>query len=99
MSKQAWGEAENASKEVRVASWEIGVLVWPSLLAGTKEAKMIGTFQTDTPGTANIDGQPVVGLRIPYSLPLQAYGEGEIPWVATMNHVEPDSFGGTWVGA
>ncbi|KAH6692410.1 tyrosyl-DNA phosphodiesterase [Plectosphaerella plurivora] len=99
VSKQAWGEAENAYKEVKIASWEIGVLVWPSLLTGSKDAKMVGTFQQDMPSTEGTDGRQVVGLRIPYSLPLQAYGEGEIPWVATLNHVKLDSFGGTWAGA
>lgn len=95
LSKQAWGEAANASTgEVRIASWEIGVLVWPSLFAD--DAKMVGTFQKDTP---DVDGKEtsVVGLRIPYDLPLQPYGVGEKPWVATENHHEPDLHGQMWV--
>ncbi|CRK25957.1 hypothetical protein BN1723_003311, partial [Verticillium longisporum] len=40
LSKQAWGEAASAAQEVRIASWEAGVLVWPSLVAGTDEAIM-----------------------------------------------------------
>ncbi|KAL6881019.1 MATE efflux family protein [Trichoderma novae-zelandiae] len=33
MSKQAWGEAlSSTTGNVRIASWEVGVLVWPGLL-------------------------------------------------------------------
>lgn len=31
LSTQAWGAATNASGEVRICSWEIGVVVWPNL--------------------------------------------------------------------
>lgn len=31
LSTQAWGAATNASGEVRISSWEIGVVVWPDL--------------------------------------------------------------------
>lgn len=31
LSTQAWGAAVNAQNEVRICSWEIGVLVWPGL--------------------------------------------------------------------
>lgn len=96
LSKQAWGEAVNAtSGEVRIASWEIGVLVWPSLFADN--AKMVGTFQKDTPGADRGETTTVVGLRIPYNLPLQPYGANEKPWVATQSYHEPDWQGQMWV--
>lgn len=95
MSKQAWGEAVNSSGEVRIASWEIGILVWPALFADN--AKMIGTFQQDTPIRDKANKFPVVGLRIPYNLPLQPYGADEKPWVATASHTEPDWKGQAWV--
>ncbi|KAK1507098.1 tyrosyl-DNA phosphodiesterase [Colletotrichum costaricense] len=94
ISKQAWGETASASQEVRIASWEVGVLVWPSLIAD--KATMVGTFETDLPPNDAGDGEPVVGLRIPYNLPLQAYGKDEIPWVATMAYDEPDRLGRAW---
>ncbi|KAJ3522298.1 hypothetical protein NM208_g12919 [Fusarium decemcellulare] len=96
MSKQAWGEAARPTGEMRIASWEIGVLVWPELLeAGSI---MVGTFRSDMPEMTQQDGregriQPLIGLRMPYSTPLQQYGSDEIPWVATMAHSEPD-----WMG-
>ncbi|KAI1335877.1 phospholipase D/nuclease [Xylariaceae sp. FL0016] len=114
ISKQAWGEATSKAGDVRVASWEIGVLVWPALLMDDSDATMVGVFGTDVPtredvprrlgdGAASEEDQPhkqvkVVGLRIPYSLPLQRYGDDEIPWVATSVYNEPDWKGNTWPG-
>ncbi|KAK2794117.1 hypothetical protein FQN52_009199 [Onygenales sp. PD_12] len=43
LSLQAWGAASNGKKEIRICSWEIGVLIWPDLFAdmggGTDNAK------------------------------------------------------------
>ncbi|KAK7748635.1 hypothetical protein SLS53_000656 [Cytospora paraplurivora] len=99
LSKQAWGEAANGSGEMRIASWEIGVLVWPFLFA--EQARMVGTFQKDTPEGDNggcTTDTPIVGLRIPYNLPLQSYGADEKPWVATASYTEADWQGRTWEG-
>lgn len=125
LSKQAWGEAVSGAGEVRIASYEIGVLVWPGLFvddqAKEEGAVMRGTFLRDTPtlpdnGQEEIpDHQPgedqagkdkgpetkkkdmvVVGLRMPYSLPLRKYGKDEIPWVATASYGEPDWMGRVW---
>ncbi len=103
MSKQAWGEAANASSRLeRVASWEIGVLVWPDLFAADGTARMAGAFGTDVPAREDLDGDgngngngPLVGLRIPYSLPLQLYGDTAGPWVATETYTTPDCKGQT----
>lgn len=95
LSKQAWGEAANSFGKMRIASWEIGVLVWPTLFA--KDAKMKGVFMKDMPAAdESEDGTPIVGLRIPYSLPLQPYGKDEEPWVATADYSESDCKGQTW---
>ncbi|KAI1158852.1 tyrosyl-DNA phosphodiesterase [Nemania serpens] len=102
ISRQAWGAATNSAGKMRIASWEVGVLVWPALLAGDEEAKMIGTFKTDEPegeeeAEADDGNSAVVGLRIPYSLPLKKYGDAEVPWVATMDYTQPDWMGQRWV--
>jgi len=47
LSKQAWGEAPSKDGDVRICSYEIGVLVWPELYG--QGAKMVPTFQKDTP--------------------------------------------------
>ncbi|KAK0637106.1 tyrosyl-DNA phosphodiesterase-domain-containing protein [Bombardia bombarda] len=116
LSKQAWGEEVNASSgEIRVSSYEIGVLVWPALFG--EDAVMTGTFLTDTPvstppslslkndkGDDGSDSpisrecraRTVVGLRIPYNLPLQPYGSDEKPWVAVGSYDEPDWMGKVW---
>ncbi|KAK5998465.1 putative tyrosyl-DNA phosphodiesterase [Cladobotryum mycophilum] len=97
LSKQAWGEAvRSTTGDVRIASWEIGVLVWPELLHS--DGVMVGSFQSDTPDSMTWEetGGSLIGLRVPYSLPLQGYRGGEVPWVATMAHAEPDWKGLGW---
>ena len=47
ISKQAWGDSRNAAGEVRIASYELGVLFWPSLYDET--SSMVPTFKTDVP--------------------------------------------------
>lgn len=99
LSRQAWGEAARASGEMRIASWELGVLVWPGLYG--PGSAMVGSSPSGGEGAAAGAGMggAAVGLRIPYSLPLQRYGPDEVPWVASMRHAEPDSRRRTWLGA
>lgn len=111
ISKQAWGEAANGNGEtMRIASWEVGVLVWPALLAGDAGAgptttRMIPVFKTDEPTDYDRGGKgkaagasdlTTIGLRVPYSLPLEPYAPGEQPWVATAVHTIPDWMGRVW---
>lgn len=101
LSKQAWGDAERSTGELRIASYEAGVLVWPALF-GVQH--MIPTFGADSPAKAGTseeeaiypEGESSIGVRIPYDLPLQSYGLTEEPWVATQTYTEPDWLGGTW---
>lgn len=100
LSKQAWGEAAVRSADgaltMRIASYEIGVLVWPELYG--EGAVMRGTFLTDSLGPDEVkEATTAVALRMPYNLPLQPYGEGEMPWVATADYSEPDWKGQIWV--
>ena len=94
LSKQAWGEAKTSTgNQMRIASYELGVLVWPELLAAG--ATMQPVFKRDTfKGAAG--PEPVVPLRMPYSLPLQRYSSTEVPWVVGMPHSEPDCRGARW---
>lgn len=100
LSKQAWGEASRKpSGDVRIASWEIGVLIWPNLIE--KDSIMVPALRKDTPTLATPETRQrqatrIVGVRVPYSLPLQQYAIGEVPWVATMTHRQPDQFGRIW---
>ena len=47
LSTQAWGAKTNAAHEVRVCSYEIGVLVWPGLWG--ENVKMVPVFGKDLP--------------------------------------------------
>lgn len=96
ISKQAWGEAAK-NGEMRISSYEIGVLVWPSLF--DENAVMLPVFGKDEFSAemrAGGETRPIVPIRMPYSLPLQPYGRGEIPWVATASYSEPDWKGQKW---
>lgn len=100
LSKQAWGEPAKPTGEMRISSWEMGVMVWPELYG--EGSVMVGTFKTDTPSlecVKDLDARSckaVVGVRVPYSVPLQRYGPNEVPWVATQNYAERDRWGLTW---
>lgn len=95
LSKQAWGDATNAAGEVRVSSYELGVLVAPSMYA--EDAVMVPTFKVDRP-EETVKGKVTVGCRMPYDLPLVRYRKDEEPWCATKPHGEPDWMGRTWEG-
>ncbi|KAF9632393.1 tyrosyl-DNA phosphodiesterase 1 [Lasiodiplodia theobromae] len=99
-------DGENG-KEVRICSWEIGVVVWPALLAEgeeRKEAVMLPVFGRDMPEVDNLRSDDVggekvvVGWRMPYDLPLTPYAENEEPWSATARYDEPDVKGCVWPG-
>ena len=52
LSTQAWGGAEHPQrKEVRICSYEIGVMVWPDLFRESEdeEVQMVPVFKTDLP--------------------------------------------------
>lgn len=102
LSTQAWGAAANAQGEVRICSWEIGVVIWPGLFTsdtGTS-VKMVPCFKRDHPDTRSEETRPttdvVVGFRMPYDLPLTPYTAHDEPWCATATYTEPDWLGRTW---
>ncbi|OKO96415.1 hypothetical protein PENSUB_10590 [Penicillium subrubescens] len=113
LSTQAWGAAVNPSGEVRISSWEIGVVVWPELFldgkttktegAGSATALMVPCFKRDQPdgpppdSVASDEALTVVGFRMPYDLPLTPYSASDEPWCATASHHTPDWRGQSWI--
>ena len=110
LSTQAWGAAPNESGEVRISSYEIGIIVWPALWDEGREhiTEMVPVFKGDMPtedeGTSvslgATDGcvKNKVGWRMPYDLPLVPYEDHEMPWCASLPHEEPDWTGESWPG-
>jgi tyrosyl-DNA phosphodiesterase-1 len=105
LSTQAWGAATNANGEVRICSWEVGVLVWPELYAmgpQSQSVAMVPCFKKDKPSASRelpadaAGSTALVGFRMPYDLPLTSYSAQDIPWCATVSHSEPDWLGQTW---
>ncbi|KAL4979928.1 tyrosyl-DNA phosphodiesterase I [Aspergillus desertorum] len=112
LSTQAWGAATNAAGEVRICSWEIGVLLWPELLITEPQGRgkqqgqsgvvaMVPCFKKDRPDPSLKIGSAapaaIVGFRMPYDLPLTSYSAQDEPWCATKSHLEPDWLGQTWM--
>ena len=96
LSTQAWGSLPLDS-QVRICSYEIGVVVWPSLLGDAANAVMVPTFKTNTPkGSIQHDGQTMIGFRMPYNMPLTPYDEADSPWCASASYDEPDWMGHMW---
>ncbi|KAH9221374.1 tyrosyl-DNA phosphodiesterase [Leptodontidium sp. 2 PMI_412] len=89
LSKQAWGEAMNAGGDVRICSYELGVMVWPELFG--EKTTMVPTFKTDIPAPDSGKAEElIVGARMPYDLPLVPYGKDDLPWCATSSYEELD---------
>lgn len=81
-----------------IASWELGVLIWPSIFG--QDVQMVATTDGDLPTQSTIHNPTVlVGVRTPYTMPLRPYQADEIPWVVSMEHTEPDCLGRTWAGS
>ena len=66
--------------------------------------RMIPVFGKDMPSPSDVHFssgqslaiQTLVGLRLPYDLPLTPYGSGEMPWSMHQTHEQPDCHGRRW---
>jgi tyrosyl-DNA phosphodiesterase-1 len=108
LSTQAWGAGTNAKGEVRISSWEIGVVVWPELFVDgsvsqntspkSSSVSMVPCFKRDQPSSLSdtAKASTVVGFRVPYDLPLTPYSATDEPWCATASHDIPDWQGLSW---
>lgn len=109
LSTQAWGAAATQGGDVRICSFEIGVVVWAELYG--EGAVMVPTFGSDVPtvreggmvreGETIREGEgggTVVGWRMPYDLPLVPYAKNEKPWCASEPDAERDWMGRVWLG-
>ncbi|KAL0261737.1 hypothetical protein SLS55_003167 [Diplodia seriata] len=109
MGKQVGDGGDEKGKEVRICSWEVGVVVWPALFAenalegGGKDGVMVPVFGRDGPQADDVRAlsggeKVVVGWRMPYDWPLTPYQEGDEPWCPTARYGEPDVNGCVWQG-
>ncbi|KAJ4312489.1 hypothetical protein N0V94_007420 [Neodidymelliopsis sp. IMI 364377] len=163
LSKQAWGDVVNKQGELRIQSYETGVLIWPELFAEPgSETRIVPVCGKDMPAEADVLETPspigaesmalhqdeernkeedrvaaddndddetedeseearlpsaipsldkgkapvhdstkkriLVGLRMPYDLPLSPYSATDKPWCATQQYTDPDWKGRVWSG-
>jgi tyrosyl-DNA phosphodiesterase-1 len=74
------------------------------------EVQMVPVFGKDLPSEDDVEKKVgdvseekvkkkiVVGLRMPYDLPLEPYAEDDVPWTPHMAYDEPDWMGTVWTG-
>lgn len=109
LSTQAWGSSfgnssgrlmEQGEGDVKICSYEAGVVVYPELFKDFEEqvVEMVPVFKKDTPVMDGVGRKKVVGLRMPYDLPIKPYGENDLPWCTTMSYGEADWKGQSWEG-
>ncbi|KAL7275292.1 hypothetical protein RUND412_001773 [Rhizina undulata] len=108
ISLQAWGSNESnfsgrlmgpREAEFKICSWEAGVLVYPELFREEDDEilEIVPVFKKNTPDVGVVDARKkIIGLRMPYNLPLRPYGPEEMPWCDAMDYKEPDWMGLTW---
>jgi tyrosyl-DNA phosphodiesterase 1 len=105
-------QGSSSDGKVQIQSFEIGVMVWPELWAvqdsegsnadadagkDNMSPRMVPVFGRDQP--ASLSGQAcVVGIRMPYDLPLTPYAAGELPWSPQGSYEVPDRLGRVWAG-
>lgn len=66
-----------------------------------RSVRMVPVFGKDMPEPINTlqargKQEVLVGLRMPYDLPLTPYAANEMPWSPGENYMEPDRLGRTW---
>ncbi|KAI5836892.1 tyrosyl-DNA phosphodiesterase-domain-containing protein [Morchella snyderi] len=109
LSTQAWGTARKNSSagflgpgqgEVKISSYEVGVLIYPGLFKDSDEenVEIIPVFKKDTPDVSidNSKDVKVIGLRMPYDLPIRPYGKDDVPWCGSKSYAELDWRGRSW---
>ncbi|KAF8537947.1 tyrosyl-DNA phosphodiesterase-domain-containing protein [Trichophaea hybrida] len=89
LSMQAWGATEKDGM-VRICSYEAGVLVHPGLWG--EGVKMKPVFRKNEAGE-----EKVVGLRMPYGLPIAKYTKEDEVWTAGKSYKEVDWLGQSWM--
>lgn len=99
---------EEDEREVKICSYEAGVIVYPELFAeegNELEVVMRPVFHGDDGDGRVIENRErkdqektiEVGIRMPYDLPLVKYTPGEMPWSPGRSYQELDCFGRDYV--
>ncbi|KAL5463369.1 hypothetical protein EMCRGX_G032262 [Ephydatia muelleri] len=85
LSKAAWGAMEKQASQLKIRSYEIGVLFLPTDDGLLSVATHLDSFPN-----------PEIAVPVPYDLPLTQYGKKDRPWMWNGTYTEPDSHGRVW---
>ena len=100
LSKPAWGTPSSShGQQTRIQSYEAGVLLTPSLYG--PNTVLMPLWKSNLPSQEQVrwaEGrgyERIVGVRMAWDLPLEKYGEGDVPWVRNRRYEGRDWLGGT----
>ena len=97
-STAAWGVLQKNKSQLMIRSWEVGVLLLPSLLRrfgadlyGFRISSQAGSAETQ------ITSRSFALPALPYDLPPPAYEIRDEPWCVDRRYTVPDSTGRRWL--
>ncbi len=106
LSKSSWGELQNGmgGKQMRVASFEIGVVFIPRLVSQCAGSQIRLVLGRGNDSDARVAGEIV--LPIPYRYPCSEYSAShsgqdrldDMPWMWDVSYAVPDLRGKKWNG-
>jgi tyrosyl-DNA phosphodiesterase-1 len=101
LSKAAWGALEKKGSQLKVRSYEIGVLFLPSDHEELSNGGGTFSVATQLPSQGHGEGSGSsastgMGLVTPFDLPLTPYTSDDQPWVWNIRHMTPDCKGNVW---
>jgi tyrosyl-DNA phosphodiesterase-1 len=97
LSTQAWGSLPDQDGDIRISSYEVGVLVWPDMLKEDDQAvRLVPAFGNNEVGSEGNSPAMSIPFRMPYGLPLIPYESSQEPWTTDAQHTKADRFGKGW---
>ena len=104
LSPAAWGRLERGGQQLRIRSFELSVLLLPSLLPPPPASPTVidvdsgagaGAGAADAFMTKAMRAEAMCGvaLPVPYAVPPPAYGAGDVPWAWDAPLLAPDAHG------
>lgn len=100
LSKPAWGTLSSHGQQTRIQSYEAGVLLTPSLYG--PNTVLMPLWKSNLPSQEQVRWaeergfERIVGVRMAWDLPLEKYGEGDVPWVKNRGYEGRDWLGNQW---
>jgi tyrosyl-DNA phosphodiesterase-1 len=90
LSKAAWGVLEKKGTQLRIRSYEIGVLLLPNYQDPSLDNFILPRDILPSSGASSLF------LPVPVDFPLTSYASTDGPWIWDEKYTEPDCRGNIW---